>query len=79
MDELTSFMRGCKLKVSDEEIKEMFDEIDDDDSGTIDIDEFLMLMSRKSITPNNEEELRAVFKVTNLCIFEYKINPNLTE
>ena len=64
MDELQLFMQGCKLKVSNKEIKEIFDEVDEDKSGSIDIDEFLTLMSGKSITPNNEEELREVFKVT---------------
>ena len=60
---MKEFMRKCKLEVTDEEIEEMFNEIDEDGSGTIDQDEFLNIISRKNISPNLEVETREVFKV----------------
>ena len=56
-------MNGCKLKTTDEEMDDMFEDIDEDGSGTIDIDEFLGLMSRKSIGIDLEIEMRQVFRV----------------
>ena len=64
IDELKTFMHNCRLKVSEKEIQEMFDEIDEDGSGAIDMNEFLNLISMNSITPNIETELRQVFSVT---------------
>ena len=57
-------MVKCKLDVTEHEINEMFAEIDEDGSGTIEQDEFLNIISRKNITPNLEKETREVFKVS---------------
>ena len=70
---MKAFMNQCKLEVTEAEIEEMFNEIDEDGSGTIEQDEFLSIISRKNIEPNLESETREVFKVIdeNILICRY--------
>ena len=48
VDELTSILKDPKLKMSPEDVNEMMKDFDIDKNGTIDISEFLILMSNKS-------------------------------
>ena len=45
--ELGNAMRALEQNPTEEEVKEMIDEVDADESGSIDFPEFLSLMARK--------------------------------
>ena len=55
--ELGTVMRSLGQNLSEAEIKQMIDIVDEDKSGTIDFKEFLNLMARNMKIVNKEEEL----------------------
>ena len=55
--ELGTVMRSLGQNLSEAEIKEMIDIVDEDKNGTIDFQEFLHLMARKMKIIDKEEEL----------------------
>ena len=55
--ELKQVMYDLKMNPSDEDIKKMIDEYDNDRSGEIDFDEFLLLMGKKLAEDELDEEL----------------------
>ena len=55
--ELGTVMRSLGQNLSEAEIKEMIDIVDEDKNGTIDFQEFLNLMARNMKIVNKEEEL----------------------
>ena len=55
--ELGTVMRSLGQNLSEAEIKEMIDIVDEDKNGTIDFQEFLHLMARKMKLIRKEEEL----------------------
>jgi len=61
--ELGTVMRSLGQNPTDVELQDMVNEIDVDGSGTIDFQEFLSLMARKSQDSDVEEELIEAFKV----------------
>ena len=61
--ELGTVMRSLGQNLSEAEIKEMIDIVDEDKNGTIDFQEFLHLMERKMKIINKEEELLEAFNV----------------
>merc|ERR1712165_197587 len=61
--ELGTVMRSLGQNPKEEELNEMINEIDEDGNGTVDFDEFLIMMSKKIKENDSEEELREAFKV----------------
>ncbi len=61
--ELGTVMRSLGQNLSEEELKTMIQEVDTDESGTIDFQEFLGLMAWKMKETDIEEELVEAFKV----------------
>jgi len=61
--ELRIVMRQLGQNPSDAEIREMVAEVDIDGSGTIDFNEFLIVMARQNPDYDLEEEYRQAFKV----------------
>ena len=61
--ELGTVMRSLGQNLSEAEIKEMIDIVDEDKNGTIDFQEFLNLMERKMKIIDKEEELLEAFNV----------------
>ena len=56
--ELATVMRSLGQNPKEEELNEMINEIDEDGNGTVDFDEFLIMMSKKIKENDSEEELR---------------------
>lgn len=63
--DLRILMRCLGQSVSDEELKEMINEVDEKKVGKIGFPEFLMLIARKMQHMDEEEELREAFKIFN--------------
>ena len=61
--ELGTVMRSLGQNLSEAEIKEMIDIVDEDKNGTIDFQEFLHLMARKMKIIDKEEELLDAFNI----------------
>lgn len=61
VQELGSVMRSVGLSPTDFEIRAMISEVDADGSGSIDWPEFLYLMSRKAVDPDNQHRLAFEF------------------
>ena len=64
--ELGTVMRSLGQNLSEGEIKEVIDEVDEDKNGTIDFQEFLSLMARKMKIIDKEDELIDAFKILDL-------------
>ena len=64
--ELGTVMRSLGQNLSEAEIKEIIDEVDEDKNGTIDFQEFLSLMARKMKLLDKEDELIEAFKKLDL-------------
>ncbi|OJJ59963.1 hypothetical protein ASPSYDRAFT_44365 [Aspergillus sydowii CBS 593.65] len=62
-EELGEVMRSLGQNPTETELKDMVDELDLDRTGTIDFDEFLVMMSRKVKDSDPEAELRGAFEV----------------
>ena len=63
LKELSNVLRSLNLDPTEEEIKEMIDEVDLDGNGEIDFEEFVTLMNRRSKETDLEEEILNAFKV----------------
>ncbi|CAG8685605.1 10920_t:CDS:2, partial [Racocetra fulgida] len=61
--ELKSVMKSLGQTPTEAELQEMMNDVDIDKNGTIDFNEFLSMMARKVDDADNEEEMRAAFKV----------------
>ena len=61
--ELGTVTRSLGQNLSEAEIKEMIDIVDEDKNGTIDFQEFLHLMARKMKIIDKEEELLDAFNI----------------
>lgn len=61
--ELGAVMRSLGLQPTDRELDDMVHEVDTDNTGTIDIEEFLALMSHVASPADTESELLQAFKV----------------
>ncbi|KAI1811359.1 putative calmodulin [Poronia punctata] len=62
-DELGTVMRSLGQNPSQAELEDMINEVDGNNSGTIDFAEFLTMMARKMNSTDSEEEIREAFKV----------------
>ena len=61
--ELDNLLRALGAKPTPEEIQEMINEVDKDNSGRIEFNEFLELYSRKMNEPETEEDLIEAFRI----------------
>ncbi|XP_011427026.1 calmodulin-A-like [Crassostrea angulata] len=61
--ELGTVMRSLGQNPTEGELQDMINEVDYDESGTIDFDEFLQMMARKMRDTDTTEELKEAFKV----------------
>ena len=61
--ELGTVMRSLGQNPSEDEIRQIIEEIDEDKSGTIDFKEFLHLMARKMKNSDVEDDLLEAFRV----------------
>ncbi|KAG6525769.1 hypothetical protein ZIOFF_015739 [Zingiber officinale] len=69
LEELGAVIKSLGQSPSEEELREMIQEIDADGNGTIEFGEFLNLMAKKAKeTTNVEEELKEAFKLRNVMI-----------
>ena len=64
--ELGTVMRSLGQNLSEQEIKEIIDEVDEDKNGVIDFQEFLSLMARKMKIIDKEDELLDAFKILDI-------------
>lgn len=62
-DELRTAMRSLGQNPTEQDLDEIMREVDKDGNGTIEYEEFIRMMSRRSQEINEEEELRKSFKV----------------
>ena len=58
LQELGTVMRSLGQNPKDEELNDMINEIDEDGNGTVDFEEFLVMMSKKMKDTDSEDELR---------------------
>ncbi|RWW24937.1 hypothetical protein GW17_00010745 [Ensete ventricosum] len=63
LEELGTVIKSLGQNPSEEELQEMIREVDSDGNGTIELAEFVSLMSRKVKETNVEEELKEAFKI----------------
>jgi calmodulin len=61
--ELGTMMRSLGQNPSDSELHDMIDEVDADNTGTIDFTDFLATTARKTKETDSEEEIKEVFKI----------------
>ena len=61
--ELGAIMRSLGHPLSENELQQIINEADEDNNGTIELDEFLSMMSRRmNVGDSVEEEIKAVFQ-----------------
>uniref|UniRef100_A0ABD2WDX8 EF-hand domain-containing protein n=1 Tax=Trichogramma kaykai TaxID=54128 RepID=A0ABD2WDX8_9HYME len=63
MAELGVVMRSLGQRPSENELRDMVNEVDQDGNGTIEFNEFLQMMSKKMKGAEGEDELREAFRV----------------
>jgi len=68
-------MRALGFEPKKDEIRKMISDIDKDGDGTIDFDEFMMMMSAKMAEKDSREEIMKAF---NLFDGDYTLPPNTT-
>lgn len=61
--ELGTMMRALGQNPSGSELQDMIEEVDADNTGTIDFTEFLTMMARKMKETDSEEEIKEAFKI----------------
>jgi len=61
--ELGIVMQSLGQHPTQEELEDMINEMDVDGNGTVDFDEFIMMMSKKLSEPESEADIKEAFKV----------------
>merc|ERR1712032_78751 len=61
--ELGTVMQSLGQHPTDAELRDMINEIDVDGNGTVDFDEFIVMMAKKFTEPETEDDIREAFKV----------------
>ncbi len=64
--ELKEVMKSLNIMPTDTELQDMVNEVDRDKNGTIEFEEFLIMMIKKQGTKTQEDELKEAFKVFDL-------------
>ncbi|TAQ91411.1 hypothetical protein B7494_g251 [Chlorociboria aeruginascens] len=64
--ELGAILKSLGLDVSDVEINDMVNEVDIDNSGSIDLEEFIKMMTIETKPVDFEQEMRSAFKVFDI-------------
>ena len=62
-EELGVVLRSMGQNPSDQELMEMIHELDEDGSGTVDFEEFVTLMVKKSADDELNDDIEEAFKV----------------
>lgn len=62
-NELGVVLRSLGHSPSDAEVADIINEVDADDSGTVDFDEFLIMMAHRMTIVDHDSEAREAFKV----------------
>uniref|UniRef100_A0A7S1GDX7 Calmodulin n=1 Tax=Bicosoecida sp. CB-2014 TaxID=1486930 RepID=A0A7S1GDX7_9STRA len=62
-DELLELMETLGINASPEEVELMINEVDEDQSGEIDFEEFVAVMSRKVNSSYTPDQVKAAFKI----------------
>lgn len=52
-----------KFRITETELRDMVNEVDQDGNGTIEFNEFLQMMSKKMKDADGEEELKEAFRL----------------
>ena len=61
--ELGTVMQTLGENMTEDELKEMIDQVDTDGNGLVDFDEFRAMMAQKMQDADSEEEIRQAFRV----------------
>lgn len=76
-------MRSLGQNPSDAELESMLKDVDEDGNGSIDFEEFVLMMAKKLEKSNTEDEIREAFKLfdkdNNGCITVTELRNILTE
>nr|XP_034323714.1 neo-calmodulin [Crassostrea gigas] len=82
-NELAMVMRSLGQNPSDAELENMLKGVDEDGNGSIDFEEFVLMMAKKLEKTNTEDEIREAFKLfdkdNNGCITVTELRNILTE
>ncbi|XP_034323714.2 uncharacterized protein [Magallana gigas] len=82
-NELAMVMRSLGQNPSDAELEIMLKGVDEDGNGSIDFEEFVLMMAKKLEKTNTEDEIREAFKLfdkdNNGCITVTELRNILTE
>jgi len=62
-EELGIVLRSMGQNPSEQELIEMISEMDEDDSGTVDFEEFVILMKKRTADSDGSDDIEAAFKV----------------
>ncbi|KAK2628853.1 hypothetical protein QTJ16_001956 [Diplocarpon rosae] len=62
-EEMSAVLKSLGLNPTMSEIEDMINEVDLDQTGTVDLDEFIKMMSIKTKPANVEDEMRSAFNV----------------
>jgi len=62
-DEIGGVMRTLGYAISDEELKDIMNDLDENGDGIMDFDEFVVMMDRRMSATSHIEEIRETFKV----------------
>ncbi|CAG8962366.1 hypothetical protein HYALB_00013505 [Hymenoscyphus albidus] len=61
--ELGAVLKSLQINATDSEIEDMINEVDLDQTGTIDLEEFIKMMKIETKPSSFEQEMRSAFKV----------------
>ena len=63
VQELGVVLRSMGQNPSEQELKEMISEMDEDNSGTVDFEEFVILMKKKTEDAEGNDDIEEAFRI----------------